>query len=372
MDNKIQGYNNEWYILVSVAKGDVLKVKEIVNSTCLNWGELIEQAMAHKIFPMVCYEFLNDDELFSCIPPFINQYFRICYEINRKKTAIIKKEVIKIDHLLVERNIPYVATKGIILDNLLYDNKGYRFLSDADFMILPQFKNDVEVVLNSLNFQVGTVDWRYNCVRNMEREEYLQYVLSKDKLPEYVKEIEDSIIKYVSVGFVNSFTWEKCNYAVDIEDAFRSIYRIVIDEKGNAVNSLGITYHFIYIILHLYKHAWVEFLSKRNNDVNLVKFADVYRYWNHNKQILIEELPQLMQYFQIEEPILWTLYHTDQVFGAHMLCDLNCEAFGIEKRLYINSAFDSTGNVRYWKGDMMGRLVSKNRAELFLNKYEEI
>lgn len=365
-------YNDEWKILVSIAKGDVLKVKEILNSNCLNWGELIEQSMRHKMFPMVCHEFLKDDELFSRVPPFINQYFKICYDINSVKTRIIKNEAIEIDKLLEERNIPCVATKGIILDNLLYENGGYRFLSDVDFMTLPQFKNDVANALGSLSFQVGTVDWRYNCVREMDREEYLRYVLSKDKLPEHVKRIENSIIKYVSVGFVSSFTWEKCEYTVDMEEAFRSVCRVAIDEKGNTIRSLGIAYHFIYIILHLYKHAWVEFLSKWNNDVNLVKFADVYRYWNLNKKILINEMPDLMRYLKIEEPVLWTLHHTDQVFGSHILCDLNCESFSRDKCIYINSASDSAGKVRYWKGDMMGRLFSKNREQLFFNKCEEI
>ena len=79
MDSKTYTYNDEWNILVNIAKGDVLKVKEILNSSCLNWGELIEQSMRHKMFPIVCHEFLKDDELFSCVPPFINQYFKICY-----------------------------------------------------------------------------------------------------------------------------------------------------------------------------------------------------------------------------------------------------------------------------------------------------
>lgn len=372
MENELTKYNDEWNVLVNIAKGDIAQVKELVLGKTINWGELIEQAMSHKMFSMVCYEFIEDDDLFRCIPPFINQYFRLCYDINRLKTEEIKKAALEIDKALRDKSIPYVATKGIILDSELYGNKGMRFLSDADFMTLPQYKSDVASILESLEYCEGTVDWRRNSLREMSRKEHMRYLLTKEKLPEYIKQINNSIISYVSVGFVCSFTWAKCEYSVDLEKAFEKILRYEIDEKHSCVNGFGTSYHFIYIILHLYKHAWVEFLSKWRNDVNLVKFADVYRFWMKYENTLLDELPKMMKDLCIEKPILWTLYHTDQIFGSNMIEKLHCEYFVDENNQYLYSASNKQGEVRRWRGTMMDRLYSKNREELFVNVGEDL
>ena len=75
----LKKYGVEWLILVNIVKGDLELVKKLALNNSIQWGELIEQAMSHKIFPMVSYFFLNDEDLFNLIPPFINQYFKICY-----------------------------------------------------------------------------------------------------------------------------------------------------------------------------------------------------------------------------------------------------------------------------------------------------
>lgn len=365
-------YGVEWDILIEIAKGDYETVVTIAESNSINWGELIEQAINHKMLPLVCFVFINNEKLFKLIPAFINQQLKIAYDVNMLKTMLIKKEVEKIDKALCNNNVPYVATKGVVLDSLLYESKGYRFLSDADFMILPQFKQRVLSILQEEGYVAGTVDWKTNEIRKMTREEYLQYLLANEKIPEHVTKIDNSIIKYVSVGFVTSFTWEACEYAVDMQSAFQSCCRIKMDEDHGEVNCLDIAHHFIYIILHLYKHAWVEFLAKWNNDVNLAKFMDVYRYWVRYKEILLVELPFLMKQYNIERPILWTLYHTDNVFGSNIVSEFGMENSPKINGKYLNSANDMKGNIRYWKGNMTDRLVSKNRSELFSSEYEEM
>ncbi len=368
----LKKYGVEWLILVNIVKGDLELVKKLALNNSIQWGELIEQAMSHKIFPMVSYCFLNDEDLFNLIPPFINQYFKICYDINKLKTKKIKEQVHNIDKILKKKNIKYAATKGVILDRLLYDDKGYRFLSDADFMTLPENKIVIGDALKEIGFDVGTVDWKMNEVRKMSREEYLRFLMAKDKIPEHVIEIKNDIIKYVSVGFVTSFTWSCCEYDVDVHNAFIKNVELTIDDSENEVSSLDITHHFIYIILHLYKHAMVEFLSRWNNDVNLVKFGDVYRYFNKFEDIILTELPELMEKYNIEKPIFWTLYHTDSIFNSKMVEKLKGVEFVKNNKKYLNSAKDEKGNIRYFKGTMMERLVSKNRKELFVSEFKEV
>ena len=366
MKEDIKKYNAEWVILEKITMGEkdnIDDVKFILENYNINWGELIEQAMSHKIFPMVAYFFISND-LFDKIPPFINQYFRVIYDVNREKVKKIKEETIKIAEKLSKKNIQFVATKGIVLDNELYENEGYRFLSDADFIVKSQYKKEVMDLLNELGFSMGTVDWKSNGIREFSRQEYLIYINTPDKLPEFVKKIDDEIIKYVSVGFVCSLTWEKCEYKVDIDKAFQDIRSVEIGIDNYKIPVLDIAYHYIYIILHLYKHAWLEYLSRWNNDVNLAKFGDVYRYYKKYEKIILTKLPEIIKNQNIEKPVIWTLQHTDEIFGSNIVEKLGYKGFLDYD--YLHSSGDKKGNVRKWNGTMRERLFSKNRKLLFM------
>lgn len=365
MEEELKKYGAEWLILEKITKGDIEEI-EIINKLLdleINWGELMEQAMGHKIFPMVANFFIQND-LFEKIPPFINQYFRTFLDVNKEKVKAIKKETIKITDVLKEENIPFAATKGVVLDNELYGNEGYRFLSDADFIVKQEYKKEVIEILKKLNFNVGTVDWKNNSIKELSREEYLIYMNTPDKLPEFVKKIDNDIIKYVSIGFVTSLTWRKCEYIVDINEAFKNLRNVEIGLGNKKIPTLSIIYHYIYIILHLYKHAWLEYLSRWNNDVNLVKFGDVYRYYKKYKKIIDVELPNIIKVQNIERPIIWTLQHTDEIFGSNIVENLGYKGFLDEE--YLHSAGDKKGNIRIWKGNMRERLKSKNRKALFI------
>ena len=360
----ISKFGPEWIILEQITKGnsDTI-ISQILLEYQLDWGELIEQAMNHKLFPMVAHHFLSEEN-FKYVPPFVNQYFRVAYDINRHKTKIIKAETKIICHQLMQENISFVCTKGTVLDRLLYDSLGYRFLSDADFIVHPRFKPTVTKVMDELGFQTGSVNWMTNEARLLTREEHLVYLNTGDKLPEFIKRTDDAIIKYVSAGFVTSLTWKKCIYPTDIEAALRHTHIYNLDD-GDVIGVpvLNTVNHFIYIILHLYKHAWLEYLARWNNDVNLVKFGDVYRYWRKFHQDLVTELPPLLKGSDIYKPILWTLEHTDRIFGSDIVDSLCMK--GLVSEEYLHSAGDKTGAVRRWNGNMRQRLAHKQRWKVF-------
>lgn len=367
----IKKYGPEWVILELITKGDIQKeeeITEILKHNKIDWGELIEQAMRHKIFPMLSWYFLQNNN-FQYLPPFINQYFKVVYDVNKTKTSILKQEAIKITKELKKHSIPFVCTKGIVLDDQLYGNQGYRFLSDIDFIVQLEYKQEVINILEKIQYMPGTVDWKNNTIRKLTREEKLIYLNSSDKLPELVKPINNPIIGYASLGFVTSFSWAKCPYKIDIYKAFDNIEWITINETDETIPALSPVYHFLYIILHLYKHAWIEYLQRWDNDVNLVKFGDVYRFWNKYKPILQSNLSETIKQYDLEDPVLWTLFHTDSIFGSSIVNELGLKK-SIRKK-YLNSAGDYKGTIRYWRGNMRERLKSKNRSELFIKAFDE-
>lgn len=361
--DKINKYGVEWVILEIIAKGDETdNISSILDEYSVNWGEIIEQSMNHKILPLICSFFL-DERYFIYLPPFLNQYFVLLYKLNIEKNLQIKKEAYKIGKVLEDNNIDYVSIKGVVLDNYLYENNGSRFLSDADFFVEKERFQEVRIILEQLGYTAGTVDWRKNKITNLTRKEHLLYLTSPSKLPEYVKNINDSIVGYVSLGFSSSFLWDSSKYNYNMSEALERSIVLPMNQNSNYIKSLSHPDHFIYIILHLYKHAWLEYLSRRNNDVNLAKFSDVYRYW---KQLTLnekKEVKKLVKQNNLINPVSWVLYHTDELFSTNIL-----EWFEFNSKLpdnYLNSAFDENGNIRYWSGNMRDRLRLKNRKDIY-------
>lgn len=373
-ESLIKKYGPEWAILEEVAKNNNDSTNKILNilrdqQNAIDWGELIEQAMSHKMFPTLAYYFTNA-KLYKFIPPFINQYFTLGYQINRSKTNEIKKEALRITKVMKHYDISVVCTKGIILEDQLYGGKGARFLSDVDFMSLPDNKSEINNTMLNLGYHVGTVDWRKNDIKPMSRVQYLMYISESSKLPEYVIRVKNKIIKYVSAGYVLSFTWNNCPYDISVKNALMhsTLHKIKIDGKEYQLPSLDNSYHFLYIILHLYKHAMVSHLSKKRNDVNLVKFMDVYNFWKKYNKELKQTLPQIISENHVEDPICWTLYHTDYLFGSTMLKDLK---LSVPSEEYLHSTLDEKGNKIFWKGDMRDRLFAKDRLKLLVSNYRD-
>ena len=368
--NEIEKYGPEWVILLLIARnnnGDIERIANIINNNEIDWGEIIEQSIGHKILPMVCYTFIKNKKLYETLPPWINQYVRWIFDLNAHKISMLKNKALELAKKLTDNNISYAATKGVVLDNQIYENEGYRYMSDIDFMVKFEDREKVIEVLNNLNYHMGRIDWMENKLRELTREEYLKRMFEPKKIPEYAVTTQDPVFKVISVGFVMTFTWKQCEYDIPITEAFDyNIFReIGIDNKK--LQCLNNTFHYIYIILHLYKHAWAGYFSsqKKRSDVNLSRFIDVYHFWKKNKEELKTELPIIMKKYNIEEPIIWTLKNTDIIFKSKILKELNYDEF--ELKYDLNYTKDRKGNLLKLKGNIIDRLYSKNR-ELLIEK----
>lgn len=364
--NDLKKYGVEWLILRDLVKSIAWEDSNTLLHTYfkenkVDWGILIEQSMRHKLFPMLAWK-LSKDEFFDYLPPFVNQYFRLAIDTNIHKGDIIRAEAERISQALQSKNIRFAGTKGIILESEIYGNEGYKFMSDIDFIIEPKDKLHVMDILRKLGYFQGTVDWKANKARRLSREEHLIFLNTKDKVPEHIIEIDDSIISYVSVGFAMGFTWASCEYQVPIDESLTKI----INVKDNVIPSMSRAYHFLYIILHLFKHAWVEHLQKWQNDVNIIRFADTLLFWEKFKNEIKDEVKTIIIDNHLNKPVIWVLKHLDDIFDTNIVNELELDK--IDDDNWYQSAGDKSGNVRIWNGNMIDRLWVKDKLELFNEK----
>ena len=124
--NIIMNYNVEWYILLKCAICEMDdEVEELIKNNAINWGELIEQAMRHKLLPMLSH-YLTNEKIFDYLPPFINQYFGLIYTINmtfiskkQKNCKIFLKKIVLILLLPKELYLKIIYMKIVVIDSCL-------------------------------------------------------------------------------------------------------------------------------------------------------------------------------------------------------------------------------------------------------------
>lgn len=358
----ISDYGPEWVLLEKCAGGlrnedDKEVFKTIVKEYKLNYGKLIEQAIVHKILPMLVLQLMKNQLLLE-IPPVFQQYFRFMLDINKRRTELLREQVVRITEALNKKNIKFVCTKGIVLESTLYNSEGYRFMSDIDFLVEAKDQKEVLNTLQSLGYEMGFYNLSTDETIKLSREEYLVYAVTKNKIPVHFIKLNDPVIPCLYVGFDLDFTWSDSLYKIPLEDCLKDI--AYIDIPGYEcikIPTLNSSYHFIYIILHLIKHAWSESLRKSYADTTVMQFSDVLNYWNTEKNTLKSDLRNVLDRYDLEKPILWVLEHVDYLFKSNIIKELDME--GKVSQEWLNSSIVKGNKIVKWEGTIRDRLCNR-------------
>lgn len=346
--------------------------EELMRSSRLHWGELLEQALRHKMLPMLAFH-TTSGQLAETVPLFVRSHLRRVLALNVYKIAIFRREAARINKVLDGQGLRFVCTKGITFESTLYEGNGTRYFSDLDFMVAPKHRHAVTITMSQLGYQMGKFDWQTGKVHPLSREEMTIFKLNPDHLPHFVLLTDAPVVPFVDVDFANSLTWTLSPFNVPIEAALAEIvYQPIPGIPDIQMPCFTPKFQFIFTILHLFREAWVfregwteSLLEGYEYDVNLSKFADVIRLWRaHQSVINSKNFVQTFEEFEIVDPILWVLEHIDRTFHTGIV-----PALGLEGRVteeWLHSAGGAGGKRVQWKGTMRERLHCKDRRQLFL------
>lgn len=337
----------------------------------INWGSLIEISIQHKMLPTVGYHLYHHHEKLKknrYVKFHLGNFFIRNYNINRLK----KQTALRLSKGIVDRfeqeEMQIVMNKGLTLENFIHRGDCRRHLgSDIDFMIKPEDRLRAQDILLDMGFKMGTYNVGKRAIEEHSRQNMLIYRLSPDHLPRFTTKTNELICEYVDIDFANSFTWHNSNFHIPLADAFMEIEKVDIDFEGEkyVVPKLGLYYEFIFVILHLYREAW---FYKRDitigQDVNIKKFFDVIQYIKKYEDIIFSDnFMSFLDRYDVAKPFKWVILHTDNVFNTKYSENMNTQDINDE---YLNSACESTGNLKRWEGNMRDRLFSNDRESLFV------
>src|SRR6266446_5148760 len=147
----------EWTILELLARGIVddperQMVRDLLLADTLNWGELLEQALRHKMLPMLAHHIISAGLRFD-VPTSIYMHLESVLEWNRCQIEVFRRETVRVAQGLAERGIHFVVTKGMTFESTLYGSLGTRHMNDIDFMIAPRDREAVMSAMQELGFR---------------------------------------------------------------------------------------------------------------------------------------------------------------------------------------------------------------------------
>ncbi len=354
-----QALGSEWTILELLARGIVDHSErqmfcDLVVGENLNWGELLEQALRHKMLPMLAYHIISANLRFD-VPRSVYQHLESDLDWNRCQIEIFRRETARAAQGLADHGIRFVATKGMAFESTLYGGLGTRHMNDIDFMIAPRDREAVLSVMRDLGFR-PFFEW----AKDPRREE-ISSRLNPDHLPKLARDIDQPGTRTINVDVANSLTWTKSPFDVPVEEALEdSVEQPVPGMPGVSIPCFRPKYQFLFTVLHLFREAWLQKFVDFGTDVGLMKFGDVIRLIDQNRNELTDgELLRIMKAHRVTHAVAWVLRHLDETFQTRTL-----ELFALGKHgdeELLASQMQSSAYVRAWGQSMRGRLQSKSR-----------
>lgn len=357
-----QSLGPEWTVLELLARGiadgsEGQMARDLLMADHLDWGELLEQALRHKMLPTLAHHVISSGLRFD-VPTSIYIHLESALEWNRYQMEVFRRETVRVAHGLAGRGIQFVVTKGMTFESTLYDGLGTRHMNDIDFMIAPRDREAVMSVMQGLGFR-PFFEW----AKDPRREE-ISSRLNRDHLPKLMRTIDQPGTRIINIDVANSLTWTKSPFDVPVEEAIENPVELPVPGlPGLSVPCFRPIYQFLFTVLHLFREAWLQKFVDFGSDVSLMKFGDVIRLIDRNRNELADgELLRVMEAHNVTHPVAWVLRRMNETFNTRTLELLALEKYGDEELLA--SQMQSSAYVGTWGQSMRERLRSKARGSV--------
>lgn len=364
----------EWALLELLCLG-LTNVEEqqafddLLKTSPLDWGVLLEQAIRHKMLPLLSFHTLTP-ELEPSVPRRIREHFRSVLDVNRHKRTLWYREASRIITALEERGVRVVGRKDVAFESTIYNGNGSRRFGDIDLLVAPKDRDAVLETLPQLGYQLGLFDWQTQALVPIPRQHLMIFRMNPDHLPVHSRLTGDSILQWFEIDFANSLTWTGSSFDIPLDVAMAEIrYQPVVGFPDMQIPCLLPPFEFISTVLHLFREAWFARWLEWEQDVDLTKFSDVVRLWKRYQDVLTSgSFVQILEQYDLVAPVVWVLEHLDRTLHTGIVPALGLAGRVTEEWLFSGRA---SGKQLYrWQGSMRQRLYSKDREALFVEVQE--
>ncbi|WP_315984457.1 nucleotidyltransferase family protein [Listeria booriae] len=327
----------------------------------MDWGFFLEQVIKHKLLPLSWLVLKECGDFEDKVPYYIREFLSNQFLFFEHKTDVYLNKVQKLSRQLDKNDINYALVKGIAIEKELFGHYYTRQLSDVDLLVSPNDSSKIIPILKNMGFISGRYNYLSHRVESFTRDKLLFFDMTGDHLPDQVLLINSPIIKSFNLDLSIDLNWNKNNIqALPNINLESNVVELNLFEKCS-IKVLPLEFHFLYIILHLYKHSWSYRMIQRNISVRMSMFFDVLLLWESFDSNDIQKFLTILVTDELKAQVSWVLFHTDSLFKTDIVESLKLKN-------YLNnvySAFGKNYEMLIWDGTIEDRLVSRNEKNLF-------
>ncbi|MCY7079215.1 nucleotidyltransferase family protein [Streptococcus oralis] len=290
MNKKISPVFMQQLMLNSIQKDTYQIIEELFAkySEIINWEEVLMFIIKNKVVPQFFYV-IKKAQVLDKVPFSVIEFLHRTVEVLKIQKECYEAEMIKIHNSFISEGIDYRLVKGLAIENLCFDSKGLKQISDIDIIVNRNDSKKIIEIYNELGYSSGKFDYQSKQIIRHSREKMLMYKLTGDHLPDYVKIGYDKPLIPLTIDTTININWEK-NKVVSL-DPFNSLSNIKI--KDTDIKTIGNIPHICYLFLHMYKHGKSLRLQQKKLGISFAMLSDIFMFLNRYEQwedpTLVEE-----------------------------------------------------------------------------------
>lgn len=253
-----------------------------IDQTLYNWGEIVNQAVFHKIVPIIFWG-LKTNNMLSYLP---NSMFKQI-SVYASYISYLNKCLLNEAETLLKKipeNTFCVVLKGPVLAGYLY-KKGMRTYSDIDLLVNVEDLQFVKSIIKKSGYIQGKFDRDTCVIIPSNRIDILKKELYSHETVEFHKTISDIFNTDIVIDINYEFSWKaQGQNHIKMHDLYNEIF--IYEISGHKIQSFRPEILLFHTCMHLYSEA-VLFCqqyswNKNYGDIELNKYIDIALFLQKN------------------------------------------------------------------------------------------
>jgi len=345
--------------------------RSVLVNNWINWERFLYYAVHHRVAPIV-YRSLEELGLLKRLELQVLNTLKTIYLINQSRNNRLVSEVLAVLAELRDSGNTPLLVKGPALEIMAYKDIGLRTYEDIDLLVRREDAKITDEVLRSKGFVQGEYDPNTKSVKEASRKEVLSRSLNTHETSEYIKLLDDMLVRTVVVDvnfevfWKGTKTYQKQN-RIDTAVLFENSVDIPAGRSGT-IRTLTPEFQVIQLSAHLFSEALLFFFHKNwyrdKHDLQLIKFLDVYMVCK-TLDVDWEKLYGLCVDYDVLRPVFYTLHYVNELFPGSVPRSFIERGDG-EMDEWLDAYMDKDGNVYQWDTKFDDRMFSMDK------KIEEI
>ena len=350
----------------TLAENDIAKVKDLMTKE-LDWSIWLEQVLKHRLAPL-CHYHINsmEDSISERVPEDIKYLVKKEYQLTRSFNLIYYKQLKQIVDTLNSQEVPTLVLKGPVLAATVYNDVGLRQFADIDLLVIEDHLDKAVSLMKEMGYQYDPlVDGKTNHRINMPvayQKQQLNRKIHYEPLWKNLSQEKGSKKSFIEIH--HRSVYPDAPFRLDVPELFENAKRVLLDSDLE-VSTLSYIDHFLFLCVHLHRHASAISPIKSTDDLRILRFLDIFEMINtYNKKILNPMSIEKIKMNHLEEPVYYTLHYTNEIYNQPLVAHF-LENIGVPQSKYIETFFPNNdyGPARYrWRSSFFNRLFSASNA----------